>query len=490
MEPIPTKEVGFVLSAQDYLLFLTGLPTARINDIVVTQNGGRGLVQALDKEKVEVLMLDAERPKPGDLFQKTDKGILIPDPTRLLGRAINPLGEPIDGKGKIASGGQTLDLDKIAPGIDMREKISQQFITGVTIVDTLLPIGRGQRELLFGESRSGKTSFLLDLIVNQKGQNTVCVYNAIGRSDIDIQRFIQTIEDKGAADYTVVIAASSSQAAPLIFLAPTVACFIAENYRDKGLDVMIILDDLGTHSKYLREIGLLAGRIPGRESYPADIFYQHSHLVEKAGNFNENLGGGSITLFPVVETEMESYTNLITTNIMSMTDGHLLFSASLRAHGQYPAIESDRSVTRVGRQTQPLLNKTLADRIRLLLSNFRELERFSSFGSELTAESQLTIKKGNITVELLRQEPFEKIPSDIQIILLTLIFTTFFDNKDIVFVRKFRQTIISVLKTDENFKKIAEGLKRSNIDELVTALKDKLTILENACKETKETKVS
>lgn len=475
------KEVGYVISARDYLLNISGLPSVHVNDLIVTGNGGRALVTTLEKDTIEALMLDSERPKPGDIFAKSEKGIVIPNPNHLLGRAITPLGKPLDGKPTLPLDGFTLDLDKTAPGIDTRELISKQLITGITIIDSLIPIGKGQRELLLGQPRSGKSTFMLDIILNQKNQNTICIYAAIGRSDVDVQRFIKNLEENDALDYTIVIASTSSEAAPLIYIAPSVAAAVADTFRDKGLDVLVILDDLGGHSKYLREIGLLAGHIPGRESYPADIFYQHSHLVERAGNFNENLGGGSITFLPIVEVEMENFTNLIPTNIMSMTDGHVLFSAALRSHGYYPPIEMERSVTRVGRQTQPLIYKVLADRIRSLIANFHELERYSRFGSELSPDSQLAIKRGNATMEVLKQEPLQKIEYPVQLMLLALVFTGFFDTKDMEFIIKNKLKIIKTLSESEQFHKLQDTIKKTDIDSLIKGIQDNLSILEEAC---------
>src|SRR5260221_2921291 len=301
------KVIGFVISTQDYLVYLHGLPSARINEIIVKKTGARALVSAMEKEKIEALMLDNERPKPGDYFELSSDGLLFPMGPKLVGRVINPIGLPIDAKPGLPPGGELVDLDVVAPGIDKRELVTQQFYTGITMVDTLIPIGKGQRELVFGEARSGKSGFLLEIIVHQKQQQRVCIYAAIGRSDIDVKRFSESIKETGAADYTIIIAATSNEAAPMISIAPAVACSVAEYYRNQGKDVLLILDDLATHSKYLREISLLAGRIPGRESYPADIFYQHSHLVERAGNFNKSMGGGSITLLPVIETDIENF---------------------------------------------------------------------------------------------------------------------------------------------------------------------------------------
>jgi F-type H+-transporting ATPase subunit alpha len=477
------KEVGFVVRAQDYLLYLEGLPTAKINDVIVSPGGGRALVTGLEKEKIEALMLDRERPGPGTPFNLAKTGLSLPLESNLFGRAINPLGQPIDDKGNFPPVTTPIDLDVVAPGIADREIITDQLYTGITMVDTLIPIGRGQRELLFGEPRSGKAPFLLDIIVNQKGQNRICVYNPIGRADIDVLRFYKSFLEAGSGDYTIMVAATSSDAAPLISIAPAVACSVAEYYRNKGADVLLIFDDLGTHSKYLREIALLSGRIPGRESYPADIFYQHSHLVERAGNFNKNKGGGSITLLPVIETDIENFTNLIPTNVMSMTDGHILFSAALRAQGIYPAIEADRSVTRVGHQTQKHLQKVVSDTIRSLLANFHELERYGQFGSELTSDTQMAIKRGLAAQELLKQESGQHINHNVQLLLLTLIFTTFLNEKDIEFLRKNKASIIAALTEHTVFKEIAKKLDQTQFEDLVKILDKNLKILNEVCKD-------
>jgi F-type H+-transporting ATPase subunit alpha len=476
-----SKEVGYVVSAQDYLLNIEGLPSASVNDIVVSENGARALVNIIERDRVEALMLDPDRPRPGESFTLTGSKLTIPLHVNLLSRAINPLGTPIDKKGKFPPGGVEVDLDVVAPGIADRAIVSEQLFTGITVIDTLLPIGKGQRELMFGEPRSGKSSFMLDIIHNQKGENKICIYAAIGRADIDVQRFIEQLEKTEASKYTIVLAATSSDSAPLISVAPSIACSLAEHYRNQGQNVLLILDDLGTHSKYLREIGLLSGRTPGRESYPPDIFYQHSRLVERAGNFNEHFGSGSITLLPVIETDLENFTGLIPTNVMSMTDGHLLFSAALRAGGQYPAIEVDRSVTRVGRQTQSLIHKILSDKVRSLIADFHELERYGRFGAELTSETQTTIKRGSVITELLRQEPLEKIEPKVQILLLSLVFTGFFDTKDIEFVRCNKSNIIRALGEKKELETLKKQIDTVKLDELIENLKQYKNVVEASC---------
>ncbi len=370
----------------------------------------------------------------------------------------------------------------MAPGIDGRAAVTKQFYTGITVIDTLLPIGVGQRELILCEPRSGKEQFFLDVILSQKNQNRVCIYAAIGRSELEVKRFSEEIIKSGAAEYTIIVAATSSESAPMIQIAPAVAATLAEYHRDSGRHVLLILDDLATHAKYAREISLLSGRIPGRESYPADIFFQHSSIVERAGNFNDHFHNGSITLLPTIETSMENFTNLIPTNVMSMTDGHILFSANMSAQGIYPAIESERSVTRVGRQTQTFIHKVLADRVRSLMAEYQELERYGRFGSELSGETQLKIKRGKVIEELLRQEPQTSLGPEVQIALLSLVFIGFFDAGDLANVRKHKHVIAETLASKE-YSSLLESIKTLDLDGLMASLKTQLKPLEDVCQQ-------
>lgn len=475
------NEVGFVISSTDYLVFLEGLPSARLNDVIINDQNQRAIITALEENKIEAWMLEGQSPKPGDSFTVSKHGLKLALQYDLYGRTINPIGIPLDGKPGLPPRGQEIDLDTVAPGVDSREIITKQFYTGLITVDTLLPIGIGQRELIYGAPRSGKTPFLLDIIIHQKEQKRICIYTAIGRSETDVREFSEILAKNGGDKYTIIIAATSSEAAPLIAIAPAVACTVAEYFRNQGRDVLLIFDDLASHSKYLREISLLAGRTPGRESYPADIFFQHSHLVERAGNFNSNCGKGAITLLPVIETDIENFTSLIPTNVMSMTDGHLLFSAQLRSQGQYPAIVIDRSVTRVGRQTQKFIHKVLSDRIRSLLAEYHELERYSRFGAELSGQTQLTIKRGKVTEELIRQDTLTFIHPQVQILLLTLVFTGFFDNKDITFVKSNKVTIIKEL-AGENFNTLKQEIEKITLEDLIEKLKLKFNLLEEKCR--------
>lgn len=472
------KEVGFVVSVNNYLVTLEGLPSARVNDIVIGKDGGRAQVFSLEGNYIQALMLETQSPKPGDTFTLCEEGIKLPLCDGLLGRTVNPLGVPIDGKAPLPKGGQKLELDVVAPGISHRDMITDQLATGFAVVDTLLPLAKGQRELIIGDARSGKSSFLLDIIVNQKGKNVICVYGAIGKPEIDIKRFAAALSAAGADAYTTILAATGSSPTPLITIAPSVAFSIAEYFAGQGRDVLIILDDLGVQAKYLREIALLSKQIPGRESYPGGIFYAHSHLMERAGRFTD-LKGTTITLLPVIEIDVESFTNLIPTNLMSQTDGHLLFSAALRAQGQYPSIEWDRSVTRVGRQTQPTILKALGSKVRALLAEYQELQRYITFEAELSPESQLKIKQAGMVLEILRQENEAALELTIQAALLASVFTAYLGGKEVSFMHENKRKIIKALQTDPVLTQIIET-EKENLDQLIDKLDKNSSALEKA----------
>jgi len=475
-------EVGYVVANKDYLLNLEGLPTVRINDVIGGPNGALALVTSVSEEKVEALLLNNKTIKPKDIFKIKEGGLTFPAGDSLLGRIFNPLAQPIDGKGYPRETKEVqIEIEQVATGIATREKINRQFITGMTVIDTLIPIGCGQRELIFGEPRSGKTSFIFDLILNQKNKGIICIYVSIGKSEIEIKRLVKNLELYETMPYSLIIAAFASDKAPLISLAPHVGFTVAEYFQMQGKDVVLILDDFSIHAKYLREIALLSQKVPGRESYPGDIFYQQAHLMERAGNFNEQRGKGSITLFPVIETNIENFTNLIPTNVMASTDGHLFFSSTLSSQGQYPSVDIDRSVTRVGRQTQNLLSQTISDKIRSLIVEYQELKNYSRFGSDLSTNTQLVLKRGSIAIELLKQEPLEKIEASIQILLLSVLFTPLATDNEREFIVANKNKIIEGLKTGEDFKDIIISLPKLDFNQLVSKMNEKLAIINSLC---------
>lgn len=470
-----TQEIGYAVSSRDFLIHLDGFPTIKVNDMVQSDTALRGWVSSISKDKVEVLMLDEGAVRPKQEFRKLPSRLGVVAGDFLLGRAINPLGVPIDGKGMLTRSktNPILELDREAPGIESREFITKQFLTGITMIDTLIPIGKGQRELVLGDAHSGKTGFLIDVIINQKNTGVICIVALVGKPAVVVRNLIDILKSNNALPYTVLVATSSSEPAPLIFLTPKTAITIAEYFQKKGRDVLLILDDLGAHAKIYREIALLSNKPPGKESYPGDIFYQHAHLLERAGSFLPEYGGGSITALPVAELNLNDFTTLIPTNLMSMTDGHLLFKANLRSQGQTPAIDISLSVSRVGRQTQDRVSNLLSTRVRQVLSAASDLETISRFSSELPAETQLILKRKNLIMEILKQDPLTATVKQIQVILLALAFTAFLQDKPAGFVEKYKRAIAEAflsrpelvpitrsvfkLKSDEELVKLLEG---------------------------------
>ncbi|MDP3973357.1 MAG: F0F1 ATP synthase subunit alpha [Candidatus Daviesbacteria bacterium] len=458
------SEIGYVYQSQDFLIRLNGLPTVQINDLVENESGGIGWVNTLMEDYVEVLMLNEGQIIPGQLFKKLPYKLGVSAGKFLLGRAINPLGVPIDGRGLLTKTKDVtvVNLEQTAPGIESRQFITKQFETGITIIDSLLPLGKGQRELVLGDAHSGKTSFLVDLIVNQRGKNTVCIYASIGKPIASVRDLIDVLKANQALSYTVVIAASSTEPAPLIFLTPKTALALAEYFQKQGLDVLVILDDLGIHAKVHREISLLGGRAPGRESYPGDIFYQHARLMERAGNFRSEFGGASITAIPVMELNLTDFASFIPTNLMAMTDGHLLFRSNLYNLGQRPAIDLSQSVTRVGRQTQDRISNLISLRIRQILSQAEELQTISRFSAELPPQTQLVLKQKKMIDEILKQASLTFIPKHIQSILLGLVFTSFIKEKDEEYFTKEKSSLIKMISNSPQMQGIVQAQMTSD----------------------------
>lgn len=475
-------EVGIVKSTKGYLLSLEGLPSAKIDNLLTTKDGARALVTSLLDDRVEALLLDQAMIKPGDRFFLRSEQNIFSFGEHLFGRVINALGNYIDNKRGTSEPNAPLELNVVAKGVHYRDAIKRQFPTGIMLVDTLFPIGKGQRQLIFGPIRSGKTTFLQDVVVNQRDTNTVCIYTSIGKPIEDVRKATSGIFKDGGNKNTIVVSAASNEPAPLIAIAPSVAFSIAEHFSAKGLDVLLILDDLGTHAKYLREIGLLQGRLPGRESYPGDIFYQHAHLMERSGQFNKNAGGGSITLLPILETDIKNNTDLIPTNLMASTDGHFSLSATLRAQGYYPTIMPDKAVTRVGRNTQSLVQKQLATQILTSLAEYSAQEEYSRFGAQVSSKTQETLHRGDVLHELLNQDPFGKILPETQAIVLGLAFTPFLMERSLAFIKKNKKIIIATAHTHKNLAPVREmALQDKPLQEFMQALTAELRIFETAC---------
>lgn len=471
-------EIGIVKSVKNFLIHLDGLPTVKINELVENEAGIRGWVSTLLPDVTEVLLIDDGPVEPGQVFKRTGKQLALPMGNFLLGRALNPLGVPVDGKAPLpqSKNKKQSDLDSPALGISAREFIKDQFMTGITVVDSLMPLGKGQRELIMGDARSGKTDFLMNIIANQAKTGVICLYASIGKPIAQVKNIIDTLKKKKALDYTCIIATSSSDPAPLIFLTPQTAFSVAEYFQNQGKDVLIILDDIGNHAKIHREISLLSNRPPGRESYPGDIFYQHAHLFERAGNFKKKYGGGSITALPIIELNLNDFTTLIPTNLMGMTDGHLLFRSSFALQGQRPAIDISLSVTRVGAQTQNRVLNKLATRAKQTLAEAKELETVSRFSFELPFATQLILRQKDQFDEFLKQAPFVLIPREIQAILLSLPYTKFMTDKGKDFTAFYKDRIIQAFLTDPGLLKITRSALAQKDDQTLINLVEQATV--------------
>jgi F-type H+-transporting ATPase subunit alpha len=398
----------------------------------------------------------------------------VPAGDFLFGRVINPLGEAIDGKGPIpAEADKLVPLEPESLGIAKRAFIKDQFETGVAVVDTIIPLGKGQRELLLGDARSGKTGFLLDIVINQKDKDTVCIYGCVGKPPGDVHDLVGTLEREKALGKTIFVVGSSDDTAPLIYLAPKTALALACFFQKQGRDVLLILDDMGSHAKTYREISLLAERTPGREAYPGDIFYEHAHLLERAGSFDPTAGSGSITALPVIELGMTDFTGFISTNIMSMTDGHFLFNNDLYGQGQRPAIDLLLSVSRVGQQTQSHVQTELAFKIKQVLTEAARLASLTSFSAELPPETRLLLARKSLIMEALRQAPSENIPKEKQVILLALPFCPFFESKEEKFLAAFKSAIIEALSANPKLAEFTKNVGQlSGAEELVAKLNE------------------
>ena len=446
-----THEVGLVVKSKRYLLTIEGLPSAKVNDVLVNQHGNRAIVRALSDEYVHALALSGEA-EPGDRYQFSPEQHLYSCGDHLFGRVIDTFGTPIDNKGSFPPNNTPFKLEVEAPGIEVRQPIHEQLVTGVSVVDTLVPIAKGQRQMLFGPMRSGKTTFLTQSVQAQANEGTVCIYAVIGKPINGLRKVTDAIiNDEQTHSKTIVIAALSDEPASVIALAPSVAFLLAEYFQAQGEHVLVILDDLDAHAKYLREIALLEGRLPSMESYPGDIFYQHAHLMERSGHFTEAVGGGSITALPIVQTDLKNFSDLIPTNIMACTDGHLAFVPELRAEGYYPSISIEESVTRVGRQSQHTLQKQLTLHAQMLLGQYRTQEEYAKFSADVSEQAKRILEEGRVLVQLLEQPAYQYRAKETQVMLLALAFTDFFKGISEDNVAAVRDTLVKVLNHDKRF---------------------------------------
>jgi len=415
---VDIREIGTVISVGDGIARIHGLDRVMYNELLEFPHGVSGLALNLEEDSVgAVLLEESHRIKEGDLVKRTHRIMSVPSGPALIGRVVNPLGNPLDGKGPIQTDVYQA-IERLAPGVVDRLPVREPLQTGIKAIDAMIPIGRGQRELIIGDRQTGKSAIILDTIINQKGKDVVCIYVAIGQKNSTVAYFIKTLEDFGAMDYSIVVAASASDPSPLQYLAPYSGCAMGEYFRDNGRHALVIYDDLSKHAAAYREISLLLRRPPGREAYPGDVFYLHSRLLERAAKLNNEHGGGSLTALPLIETQAGDVSGYIPTNVISITDGQIYLEHELFNSGVRPAINVGISVSRVGGNAQIKAMKQIAGKLRMDLQQYRELLTFAQFGTELDRISQAQLDRGERLTEVLKQNQFHPLPVEKQILII------------------------------------------------------------------------
>jgi len=449
-------EVGQVLSVGDGIAFSSGLGDAMSMEIVEFSSGTFGMIQNLETERVGIVLFgDFSGVKVGDEVRRTGRIMSVPVGAELLGRVVDPLGQPIDGLGIIDTQ-NTRPIEVKASGVMARQSVDESLETGIKAIDSLVPIGRGQRELIIGDRQTGKTSIALDAILNQKGKEVICIYVAIGQKESTVTAVVNTLKAHGAMDYTIVVSASASTPAPMQYIAPYSGCTMAEEFMYAGKDVLIVYDDLSKQAAAYRELSLLLKRPPGREAFPGDVFYLHSRLLERAAKLNDELGGGSITALPFIETQASDLSAYVATNVISITDGQIFLKSDYFHSGVRPAVDAGLSVSRVGGAAQIKAMKKVAGTLRLDLASYRELEVFAQFGSDLDAATLSKLNRGARIVEVLKQPVNAPIPIQKQVCILYALVNGFLDDIEIDLIQPFETGLFSFL--DNNHPEILKHI--------------------------------
>ena len=445
---LSVDEIGTVTYVGDGIARAHGLENAMSGELLEFSNGSYGMAQNLESNDVGIIILgDFESIREGDKVKRTGKIMEVPVGDSLIGRVVNPLGQPIDGLGEIVTD-KARPVEAMAPGVMQRKSVNEPMQTGLKAIDALVPIGRGQRELVIGDRKTGKTSIAIDTIINQKGQDMICIYVAIGQKDSTVRTQVETLKKYGAMDYTIVVNAGASQPAPLLYIAPYAGTAMGEEFMYNGKHVLIIFDDLSKQAVAYRELSLLLRRTPGREAYPGDVFYLHSRLLERAAKLSDELGGGSMTALPFVETQAGDISAYIPTNVISITDGQIFLESDLFYAGTRPAVDAGLSVSRVGGSAQIKAMKKVAGTLRLDLASYRELEAFTQFGSDLDAATQAKLNRGRRTVEILKQKLHAPLAVEKQVVILYALTHGFLDSIPVDSILDFESELFEYLDTN------------------------------------------
>jgi F-type H+-transporting ATPase subunit alpha len=434
---IAVDEVGTVITLGDGIARVHGLDKVMAGELLEFPHNVAGIAMNLEEDQVGVVLLgEYTEISEGDEVKRTGRIMSVPVGEVLVGRVVNSLGQPIDDKGPIATD-QFIALERLAPGVIDRQPVREPMATGLKAIDSMIPIGRGQRELIIGDRQTGKTAVALDTIINNKGNNLICIYNAIGQKRSSIAQVVKILSDAGAMEYTIVVAASASEPAPMQYISPYAACAMGEYFRDTKRHALVIYDDLSKHAASYREISLLLRRPPGREAYPGDVFYLHSRLLERAAKLSDKMGGGSLTALPIIETQAGDVSAYIPTNVISITDGQIFLETDLFNSGVRPAVNVGISVSRVGGSAQIKAMRQVAGSLKLELAQYRELAAFAQFGSDLDKATQAQLNRGQRLVEVLKQKQFSPLPFSKQILIIYAGTSGFFDDLPVNQVRDF-----------------------------------------------------
>ncbi|WP_459128277.1 F0F1 ATP synthase subunit alpha [Latilactobacillus curvatus] len=472
-EDLAVEEVGTVTYVGDGIARAHGLENALSSELLEFSNGSYGVAQNLETNDVGIIILgEYENIREGDQVKRTGRIMEVPVGDALIGRVVNPLGQPVDGRGEIKTD-KTHPIEKKAPGVMARQSVSEPLQTGLKAIDALVPIGRGQRELIIGDRKTGKTSVAIDTIINQKDQDMICIYVAIGQKESTVRAQVETLRRYGAMDYTIVVEAGPSQPAPLLYIAPYAGAAMGEEFMYNGKHVLIVYDDLSKQAAAYREISLLLRRPPGREAYPGDIFYLHSRLLERAAKLSDELGGGSMTALPIIETQAGDISAYIPTNVISITDGQIFLESDLFYSGTRPAIDAGSSVSRVGGAAQTKAMKKVSGTLRLDLSSYRELEAFTQFGSDLDAATQAKLNRGKRTVEVLKQPLHKPLPFEQQTTILYALTHGFIDDVPVDDIMQYESQLSDYLES--NAKDLMDTIRKTatlpDTDKLDAAIK-------------------
>jgi len=470
---INVKEVGAVTSVGDGIARVYGLDHVMANELVEFPNEVYGLALNLEEDNVGVVLLgESHLIKEGDIVKRTHRIMQVPSGPNMIGRVVDPLGRPRDEKGPIESENR-MNIERLAPGVIERMPVKEPLQTGLVSIDSMIPIGRGQRELIIGDRQTGKTAIAVDTIINQKGKDVICIYVAIGQKNSTIAYIVKALEEYGAMDYSIVVSSSASDPSPLQYLAPYSGCAIGEYFRDKGKHALVVYDDLSKHAASYREISLLLRRPPGREAFPGDVFYLHSRLLERAAKYSEEKGGGSLTALPIIETQAGDVSGYIPTNVISITDGQIYLEPELFNAGVRPAINIGISVSRVGGHAQIKAMKQVAGKLRLDLAQYRELVTFAQFGTELDKTSQAQLERGKRLTEILKQKQYSPLPVELQILIIYAGNRGFLDDFEVDDIQEYQKKLFEYAQKENKdlLKKIAKEKEvTQEMDEALNSL--------------------